>query len=75
MMKWVSSSPFVSREEADSSRRGEHDESHINITEDRKFISFLDKPISPFWESDLPICCVLNPLDLHLHSSHISFLF
>lgn len=66
------SRPLISREETDSSRWGKHDESDINITENRKFISFLDKPISPFWEGDLPIGGVLNFLDLKLNPPHLS---
>lgn len=48
-----------------------HDNGNLSITENGEFLSFLEKPISPLRESDLPVCCVLNPLDLDLSSSHI----
>lgn len=66
------SKPFVAREESGSSWWGKHDESHINITKNRKFVSFLDESIPPLGESDLPIGCVLNLFDRKLHSPHIS---
>jgi len=66
------SKPFVARKETGSSRWGKHDESHINITKNRKFVSFLDESIPPLGESDLPVCGVLNLLDLKPHSPHVS---
>lgn len=66
------SRPFIAREETKSTRWRKHDESYINITEDREFVGFFDEAIPPFRESDLPVGCILNPLDLKLHSSHFS---
>lgn len=63
--------PFISREETESPRWRKHDESNINIAQNWEFIGFLDKPVSSFWESDLPIGRILNPFDLKLHSPHI----
>lgn len=62
--------PSVSCEDANSARRGKHDEGNIDIAENRKFIGFLYKAISSLGESDLPVCCVLDFLDLKLHSTH-----
>lgn len=67
------SRPFIAGEETDSPRWRKHDESYINVTKNRKFIGFLDKPISSFWESNLPICCVFNSLYLKLHSPHFLY--
>ena len=42
------SSPFIAGEETNSPRWRKHDESYFNITKNRKFVGFLDKPISSF---------------------------
>lgn len=66
----IGKEPCVTGEDADPSRRGEHDEGDINITKHRKLVGFLNQSISSLGESDLPICSVLYFLDLELHSPH-----
>lgn len=73
-MKCILELPFV-WELTNSTSGRKDDESNINITEDRKLMSFLDKSPSSLWESDLPACYILNLLDLSLHSPHISNLY
>lgn len=67
--------PFVAREETESPGRRKHDESNINITKNWKFVGFFDKPISSLWESDLPVCSVLNSFYLKLYSSHLQAIY
>lgn len=53
---------------------GENDEGHLSITENRKFISFLEQTISSLWESHLAVDLVFDPPQLHSPSPH-DFLF
>lgn len=52
---------------------GENDEGHLSITENRKFISFLEQTISSLWESHLAVDLVFDPPQLHSPSPHDFF--
>lgn len=48
------------------------DKGNFSITENRQFISFLQKPISSLSKCHLPVYFVLNSLQLNSPSSHLS---
>lgn len=62
--------PALARKVTESAGGGKHDEGNVNITEDGKFIGFLDETISSLGKCDLSIGGVLYSLDLQLHTTH-----
>lgn len=58
------------------SSRGDHDNRDMSITKNTELIGLLEQPFSSLRVSDLPVCCVLNLLDLDRPSSHfLDFLY
>jgi len=57
---------FLARKLAQSSRRWEHNERNVNVTENGKLICLFDKAIYPFGEGNLPVCAFFYFLDLQL---------
>ena len=51
----------------------EHDDRDLSITKNSEFLSFLENSISSLGVGDLPVGLVLNPLDLDLSTTHLSF--
>lgn len=54
-----------------SSRR-DHDNRDISITKNTELMALLEQPFSSLRVCDLPVCCVLNLLDLDLPSRPFS---
>lgn len=63
--------PRATAEFIELSSIGEDDESNFSITENRKLISFLQKPIPSFCKSHLPVDLVLYSLKLNSSSTHL----
>lgn len=65
--------PWTTAKLVELSSIGEDDESNFGIAQNGELISFLQNPISPFSEGDLPIDLVFYSLQLYSPSSHLCF--
>lgn len=68
--KGDSCAPSFAREVSETARRGEHNESNIDVAKNGELVSLFNEPISTFGEGDLPIGIVFYSLNRELNTTH-----